>query len=120
MDFNKKQIIIISVALALIYVFFLMAKDVIRDYDKEKIDKSRQDYVQERLDEYKYQQMPKYKDYEFRAEAEFKYPYGQDYPATSILFFKFKGEYYKYKFWASLLCLVISGLAVYILRENKD
>lgn len=119
MNFNKKQTIVISIALALIYVFFLMSKDIIRDYDKAKVDKLRQDYVQERLDEYKYQQMPKYKDYEFRAEAELKYPYGQDFPATSILFFKFKGEYYKYKFLVSLFCLAVAGLIVYNLRDNK-
>ncbi len=119
MDFNKKQIIVASVALSLIYVFFLMSKDIIRDYDKEKINKLRQEYVEERLSEYKYQIMPKYKDYEFKAEAELKYPFGRDYPATSILLFKFKGEYYKYKFWFNFLCLAISGFIIYNLRDNK-
>ncbi|MBM3248948.1 MAG: hypothetical protein FJZ10_05990 [Candidatus Omnitrophica bacterium] len=119
MNFNNKQIIVASVALALVYVAFLTTKDVIRNYDKEKVDKQREEYVNKRLEVYKYAIMPKYKDYEFKAEAELKYPYGEDYPATSILFLKFKGEYYKYKSWFSLLCLAVAGLIIYNLRDNK-
>ena len=101
MNFNKNQIIVVCIALALTYIFFLMSKDVMRNYDKEKIDLLRKEYIDQRLEDYKYQIMPKYKDYEFKAEAEMKYPYGEDFPATSLLFFKFKGEYYKFKFLIS-------------------
>lgn len=120
MDFNRKQIIVGSIASALIYIFSFMSKDIMRNYDKENTDKLRQEYMEERLSAYKYQIMPKYKDHEFKAEAELKYPYGEDYPATSILFFKFKGEYYKYKFLLSFFCLAVAGFIIYNLRDNKD
>ena len=119
MDFNKKQIIVACIALALIYIFFLMSPDVVRNYNKKKIDLLRKEYLDQKLNEYKYQIMPKYKDYEFRAEAELKYPYGKDFHGTSILFIKFKGEYYKYKVWFSFFCLAAAGLIIYNLRDNK-
>ncbi|HOX54345.1 MAG TPA: hypothetical protein PLC32_02735 [Candidatus Omnitrophota bacterium] len=118
MNFNKNQIIVVCIALALTYIFFLMSKDVMRNYDKEKIDLLRKEYIDQRLEDYKYQIMPKYKDYEFKAEAEMKYPYGEDFPATSLLFFKFKGEYYKFKFLISFFCLATAGLIIYNLREK--
>ena len=116
--FSKKQIVIASIALALIYVSFLMSKDIIRDYDREEVDSLRQEYFNMRIEPYEYQKIHKWKEYEFKAEAELRYPYGTDTPATRILFFNFPGEYYKYKSWYMLFLFAIAAILVYSLREK--
>lgn len=118
MSLNKKQIVIACIVGVLSYICFLMSEGIIRDYDKEKIDGLRKEYYNARITPYKYSRDFKLKEYEFMAEAEMRYPYGKDTAATKILFVKFPGQYYKYKYTIIFFLLVVGGMLMYSLRDK--